>query len=88
MQNDDTVGGLGSSTHRQFGCRQEKRLGDTPMILSVAFLGEGEVYLQVEPRLLQEWPEGDSNREEGMSGKDPRLLKLATFSVRLGATNR
>ena len=48
------------------------------MIPSVAFLGEGGVYLRGEPILLQEWPEGDSQREEGMSGKYHRLLKLAT----------
>ena len=58
------------------------------MIPSVASLGEGEVYLRGEPILLQEWPEGDSQREEGMSGVDHRLLKLATSSVRLGTINR
>ena len=58
------------------------------MIPSVAFLGEGEVYLRGEPILLHEWPEGDSQREEGMFGKYRRLLKLATSSVWLGATNR
>ena len=39
------------------------------MIPSVAFLGEGEVYPQGEPILLQEWPEGDSQREEQIFGK-------------------
>ena len=58
------------------------------MIASVAFLAEGEVYLRGEPILLQEWPEGDSQREEGMSGVYHRLLKLATSSVRLGTINR
>ena len=58
------------------------------MIPIVAFLGEGEVYLRREPILLQEWPEGDSQREEGMCAKYHRLLKLATSSLRLGATNR
>ena len=38
--------------------------------------------------LLQEWPEGDSQREEGMSGVYHRLLKLATSSVWLGTINR
>ena len=38
------------------------------MISSVAFLGEGEVYFLGEAKLLQEFPEGDSERQEGMSG--------------------
>ena len=48
----------------------------------------GEVYLRGEPIFLQGWPEGDSQKEEGMSGVHNRLLKLATFSVRLGTINR
>ena len=72
------MGGWGNRTHRPLGCKQDKRLGGIPTIPSVAFLGEGEVYLRGEPILLQEWPEGDSQREEGMSGVYHRLLKLAT----------
>ena len=57
------------------------------MIRSVAPLGQGEVYLRREPILLQKWPEGDSQGEEGMSGVYNCLLKLATSSVRLGTIN-
>ena len=55
---------------------------------SVALLAEGEVYLRGEPILLQEWPEGDFQREEGMSRVYHRLLKPATSSVQLGTINR
>ena len=58
------------------------------MMFSVAFLDEGEVYLQGEPILLQEWPEGDSQREEGMSRVYQRLMKLATSSVWFGTIKR
>ena len=61
------------------------------MIPSVAVLGEGEVYLWGEwaaPILLPEWPEADSQRDEGMSGVYHRLLKLATSSFILGTINR
>ena len=61
------VGGWGNKTHRQFGYKQDMRSGGIAMIPSVAFLGEWEVYLWREPILLQEWPEGDSHSEEGMS---------------------
>ena len=82
------VGGQGSSTPRPLGCNHDKRLGGIAMIPSVAFLSDGEVYLWREPILLQEWPEGDSQRGEAMFGKYQRLLKLATSRVWLGATNR
>ena len=62
------MGGWGSTTHRPLGCKPDKRPGGIPMTPSVASLGGGEVYLQEEPILLQVWPEGDSQREEGMSG--------------------
>ena len=58
------------------------------MIPSVAFLGEGKVYLRGEPILRQKLPEGDSQREEGMSGVYHRLLKLATSSVWLATMSR
>ena len=58
------------------------------MIPSVVFLGEGDVYLRGEPILQQESPQGDYQREEGMSGLYHRLLKLATSSVWLGKMNR
>ena len=77
------MGGWGSRTHRPLGCTQEKRPGGIPMIPSVAFLAEGQVYLRGEPILLQEWPEGDSQQEEGTSGKYHRLLKLAICSHRV-----
>ena len=54
------------------------------MISGVAFLCEAEVYLQGESILLQEWPEGDSQQEKGMSGVKKALPKLAPSSVRLG----
>ena len=81
-----TVGGWG--THQPLGSKHDKQLLGIPMIPSVAFLDEGEVYLRGGPILLQEWPEGDSQQKQGMSGKYQRLLTLATSSVRLGATNR
>ena len=87
VQDDGTVGGWGNWTHRPLGCKQDKRLGGIPMIPNVAFLGEGEGYLRGVPILLQEWPEGDSQREEQMSRAYHRLLKLATSSVQLGAMN-
>ena len=76
------VGGWDSSTHRPVGRKHDKRPGDILMIPCVAFLGEGEVYLWGEPILLQEWPEGDSHQEEGVSGRYHGLLKVATHSVR------
>ena len=82
------VGGWGSRAHQPLGSKQDKRPGGIPMIPSVAFLSEGEVYLREDPTLLQEWPEGDLQWEEGMSGKYHRLLKLASCSVWLGAKNR
>ena len=57
------------------------------MIPGVAFLGDGKVYLRGDPILLQEQPEGDSQREKGVSGVYHRLLKLATSSVPLGTIN-
>ena len=81
------MGTWGSRTHRALGCKQAKGPGSILMIPSVAFLAEGEVYLRKEPLLLQGWPEGDSQREEGMSRKYHSLPKLATSSVRLGPTN-
>ena len=82
------VGDWGNRTHRLLGCKQDEQLGGIPMIPNVALLDEGEVYLQGQPITLQEWPEGDSQQEEGMSGKYHRLLKLATPSVRLRTINR
>ena len=38
--------------------------------------------------LLQEWREGDSQREDGMSGVSHRRVKLATSSVQLGTMDR
>ena len=58
------------------------------MIPSFAFLAEGEVYLWGEPILLQQWPEGESEREEGMSGVYHGLSMLPTSSVWLGTINR
>ena len=52
------------------------------------FFVERDLYLGGEPILLQEWPEGDSIREKGISGKYQRLLKLAPLSVRLGKISR
>ena len=46
------------------------------------------MYLLGEPMFLQEWPEGDFQREERMSGVYQCLLKLATSSVWLGTINR
>ena len=82
------MGGWGNRIYRPLGCKQDKWLGGIPMIPSVAFLCEGEVYLQGKPILLQEWPEEDSQREEGMSGVYHRILKLATSADRLGTINR
>ena len=82
------MGGWGSRTPQPLGCKQDKWPVGVLIIPSVAFLIEGEVHLQGKPILLQELPEGDSQQEEGMSGKYHRPLKLATSSVRLGATNR
>ena len=70
--------GSGNRNHRPFGWEQDRRPGGIPMILSLAFLDEGKVYLRGETILLQEWPKGDSQCEEGMSGVYHRLLKLAT----------
>ena len=82
------VGGWGNRTHRPLCCKQDKRPGGILKIPSVAFLRSGEVYHQGEPILLQDWPEGDSQREEGMSGLYHRLLNLKTSSVRLGTMNK
>ena len=82
------MGGRDKRTHRPLGCKQDKRPRGIPMIPSVAFLGEREVYLRGEPVLLQEWPEGDTQLEEVMSGVCHRLLKLATSSVQLGTITR
>ena len=46
------------------------------MIRSVAFLSKGDVYLPGELILLQEWPEGDSQRQEGMPGKSCMSILL------------
>ena len=81
------VGGMGNRTHRPLGCKQDMRPAGIPMIPSVGSRGEGEVYLRGEPILLQEWPEGDFEREEGMSEVYHHLLKLATSPVRLGTMN-
>ena len=51
------------------------------MIPSVAFLGEGEMYLRGEPILPQEWLERDTQRGEEMSGVYHRLLRLGSSSV-------
>ena len=80
--------GWSSRTQQPLGCKQDMPPGGILLIPSVAFLGEGEVYLWGEPILRQEWPGGDSQREEGMSGKYQGLLKLAAYSVCSGATNR
>ena len=82
------MGGWGNRTHRLLTCKKDKRPSVIPMIPSVAFLGEGEAYLRREPILLQEWPEGGSQREEGMCWLYHRLLKLATSSVWLGTIYR
>ena len=58
------------------------------MIPSDTLIGEGGLYIRGEPILLREWPEGASQREEGMSGVYHRLLKLATSSVGLGTIKR
>ena len=81
------MGGWGSRTHRPLGCKHDKRPGRILMILSVVFLGEGEVYLQGEPILLQEWPEGDFEHDGGRSRKYHRLLTLATSSGQSGTKN-
>ena len=62
--------------------------GNTTMISSVAFLGGGEMYLRGRPILLQEWPEGDSHWEKGISVVYQHLLKLATSAFPLGILNR
>ena len=79
------AGGWGNKTHRPLGCKHNKRPGGIPIILGVAFVGEEEVYLWGEPLLLQQWPEGDSQRKEGMSGVYHCRLKLVTSPVRLGS---
>ena len=71
------VGSSGNRIHGPLRCKQDKRPGGVPMIPSVAYLGEGEVYLRGEPIFLQERPKGDSEREEGICGVYYRLLKLA-----------
>ena len=81
------IGDWGNSTQQPWGWKQDKRPGGIPVVCSVAFLGKGGVYLQEEPILLQEWPEGDSRREEGMFGVYHRFWKLATSSVWLGTIN-
>ena len=81
------LGGLSHRTHGPLGCRHDKRPGGIPVILSIAFLGEGELYLRGEPTLRQEWPKGDSQREEAMYGNSHCLLMLPTSSVRSAATN-
>ena len=68
--------------------KQDKRPGGIPMIPSVAFLGEGEMYLWGEPILLQKWAKGDSQREEGLSEVYQRFLKIATSLVRSGKIKR
>ena len=82
------MGGWGNRTHRSLGCKQDKRSGGILMNASVPFLGDGQLYLRGEPVLLHKWSEGDSQREEGMSGVYHRLLKLATSSVGLETINR
>ena len=57
------------------------------MIRSFAFLGKGEVYLRGEPVILQDWPEGDSQPEEGMSGLYYCPPKHADSAVRLQTIN-
>ena len=82
------VGGWSNRTHRPLGCNHNRRAGGIPMIRSVAFLGEGEVYLRGKPILLQQWPEGDCQQEEVVSGVYHPLLKLATSSVWLGTIKK
>ena len=73
------VRGWGIRTHQPLGCKQDKQTGGLRTILSVASPlvrgkctsgGGGAI-------LLQGLPEGDSQREEEMSGVYHRLLKLA-----------
>ena len=78
------VGGWGNRTHRPLGSKQDKRPGGIPMIRSVAFLSEEEVYLRGKPLLLQQWPEGDSQRGEGMSKKKCFSIALRHILVVLG----
>ena len=47
------VGGWGNRNHRPLGCKQDKRPAGILMTPSVAFVGEGEVYLREEPILLR-----------------------------------
>ena len=78
MHDAGTVGGWSNRTHRPLGCKEDKRPNGIRMIPSVALLGEGELCVQGDPILPQEWPKGDSKREEGISGVYHHLLKLAT----------
>ena len=82
------VGGWGNRTHRALGCKQDKQPGSNPIIPSGASRAEGNMYLWRKAILLQKWSEGDSKREEGMSGVHNRLLKLAASSVQGGTINR
>ena len=43
------MGGPGNRTHRPLGCRQDKRPGGIPMILSVALHAEGSVQANRRP---------------------------------------
>ena len=63
-----TAGGCGSRTHLPLGCKPDKRPGAILMNPSVAFFGEGELYLLGEPILLQELTKGDSQRKKKMPG--------------------
>ena len=54
----------------------------------ISGLGGGKCTSRGEPILLQEWPVGDSRREEAMSVVYHCLLKLATSSVWLETIHR
>ena len=90
VQDNGTVSGLGSRTPRPLGCKPDKPPGGIPITPSVASHARagGGVYLRGEPIRLQARPEGDTQQKEGMSRQYHNLLKLATSSVRWGATNR
>ena len=60
----------------------------TPLRLSILVLNGHLAILSRVLSMLGIWPEGDSQREKGMSGVYHRLLKLAASSVRLGTINR
>ena len=78
LRGECVVGGWGNRTHRPSGCKQDTRPGGVATILNVASpkLGQGEVFLRGGPILLQEWPKGDSQREERVSRVYHRILKL------------